>query len=109
MTETEEFLELLTDPLRYSVRKVAFELYNSNHNQLIIHDLYIQQVNELPYYHIILKTDNMGKLFHLHEEMLDLLEEYVPINATYTFDKGEKQSLGKWHRTYYVFEKGIAM
>ena len=107
MTETEEFLEILTDPLRHAVRKSVFELYNSNRNHLIIYDLRIQQVNELPYYHVVLETDNMSKLFHLHEEMLDSFEEYVSDSAIVTFKQAREKPTGKWARTYYVYDKSL--
>ena len=106
MTETEEFLEMLKDPLRFAVRKSVYNIYNSNNNHLIIYDLHIQQVNELPYYHIILETDNLFKLSHLHEEMLDVLDEYVPDSATVIPTKPtEKQT--RWARTYYVYDNSL--
>lgn len=107
MTETEEFLEQLTDPLRYGVRKAAMEFYHMNNNQLIIKDLRIRQVNELPYYEIELKTDKESKHFPLHNDMLDMLDEYVPSSAiVMDHTTVERTNGGSYIRMYYICEQG---
>lgn len=102
-----EFLEILTDPLRFGVRKAVFELYNRDNNHLIIYDLRIQQVNELPYYHIILKVDNREKMRWLHDEMLDVLAEHIPASATVTSDDAKVPSSGKFERVFYVYDRSL--
>lgn len=107
MTEGEQFLEALKDPLRFSVRKAAFDFHNMNKNYLIIHDLRIQQVNELPNYRLILITTHPSKHFTLHNDFVDMLEEYVPASAQIDWTTVDERQPDRFVREYAVYDKSL--
>lgn len=107
MTETQEFLEQLKDPLRYSVQKSVYELWNRDNNSEIIYDIRIQQINELPYYHIILKADNAANLSQLHNEMLDIFDEYLPPAVNTISHHAPREEASKMCKTYYIYDNSL--
>ena len=52
MSDAEQFLEQLRDPMQFGIRKACFEFFNNNSNRKRIYDIRIQQINELDYYYV---------------------------------------------------------
>ena len=106
MTETQQFLEQLKDPMRFGIRKACFDFHNSGHNKEI-YDLRIQQVNELEYYHILLITDNFNQHIGMVNDFADMLTDYTPHNVSVSYKSVEECVNGKYRRTFYVYGPGI--
>lgn len=109
MTETEQFLEQLKDPFRFSLRKVCFDFYNDHHNNSRIYDLRIQQVNETQYYYIILETDSLHHQLDMCDDFMDMLNEYVPNHITTSYSKTTQLPHGKYQRIFYAYDESTTI
>jgi len=110
MTETQEFLERLKNPLQFGIRKACFEFFNDHHNNPRIYDLRIQQVNELDYYHVLLIADSHNAHIGMLNDLVDILEEHTPSGTRVAYEAVRQIGTGrtgKFERVFYVYDRSL--
>ena len=106
ISEQQQFLEQLTDPLKFGVQKACVDFHNTNERFKEIYDLRILQVNELEYYQVVLTANTMGAHIGMVNDFVDMLEEYTPNNTTVTYQSIQDYK-NKFQRTFYIYDNSL--